>query len=124
MNNLAIKQGRPLRGIETFHLVYRRHDLSGTDYQPLATIDRCLAIALGLNGVVVRDRDTIMGRGRPGIVMDASRSDEEVIAQIRADVSDPTTGMQVFPSSESLASEILGDRGIEDIRWVGTPPAV
>ncbi len=124
MNTLAIKQGRPLRGVETFHLVHRRHDLSGTDYEWLTTIDRSLAIALGLNGVVVRDRDAIMGRGRPGVVMDATVSDDDLVAQIRADVSDPTTGMLVFPSSESLMSDVLGDRGIEDIGWIGTPPTV
>jgi hypothetical protein len=124
MTTLAIKQGRPHNGANTFHVVLRRHDLSGTDYEPLVAIDRSLAIALGSRGVAVRARDAVQARGRPGIVMDADEVPEGHLAEIRADIADPTTVMETFRSNAGMISEVLGGQDMLDLAWVGVPPAV
>ncbi len=124
MSTLAIKQGRPHRGNDTYHVVLRRHDLSGTDYEPMVHVDRTLAIALGTNGVVVRSRDVAIARGRPGIVIDAMDVDDGHLAEIRADVVDPTTVLGTFHVGLGIPSEVMGDEGVVLLQWVGVPPKV
>lgn len=124
MTTFAIKQGRPHRGDDTFNVVLRRHDLSGTDYEPMVHVDRTLAIALGTNGVVVRSRDVAIARGRPGIVVDAIEMDDGYVAEIRADVVDPTTVMDTFHVGIGIPSEVMGDQGVVQLQWVGVPPSV
>jgi len=124
MSTLAIKQGRPHRGTETFHVVLRRHDLSGTDYEPLLPIDRSLAIALGSTGVVVRARDAVQARGRPGIVMDAEEMPGGHLGEIRADVADPTTVMTTFLTTDAMIGEVLAGSDVLQLQWVGVPPSV
>lgn len=124
MTTLAIKQGRPHRGAETFHVVLRRHDLSGTDYERLVAIDRSLAIALGTSGVVVRSRDAVQARGRPGIVVNAEEIPGGYLGEIRADVADPTTVMETFLSNDQMIGEVMEGHDMLRIQWVGVPPAV
>lgn len=124
MSTLAVKQDRPHRGEETYHVVLRRHDLSGTDYEPLAHVDRTLAIALGDRGVVVRGRDVLAGGGHPGIVLDVGELAEGNLAEIRADIVDPTTVVGSFVTGPGLSSEILGDQVLASMHWIGVPPSI
>ncbi|MFZ3481609.1 hypothetical protein [Sphingomonas sp. 3-13AW] len=124
MSTLALKQDAARNGPEAFHIVIRGHDLSGTDYQPLLRVERCLAVALGRSGVVIRGKDTSIARGRPGIVIDTGPIGEGYIAQVRADVSDPTTVMATFLAEEGLVSELLGDQISVPLDWVGAPPSI
>jgi hypothetical protein len=121
MSTLAIRQGRPEGGSETFHVVHRRHDLSGTDYESLTRVDRTLALALVRSGVVVRERDAASGRGRPGIVIDIADRDR-FSGEVRADVADPTTGLGRFTLDDAISGEVLGDMVLARMHWVGSPP--
>jgi len=124
MTTLAIKQGRPHEGQETYRIVVRRHDLSGTDYEPMLAVDRTLATALGDGGVVVRLRDAMQARGRPGIVIDAADLPDGLLCELRADVADPTTVIDTFIGDRRLAGEVMGDDTVVAMHWVGVPPAV
>lgn len=124
MSTLAIKQGGPHSDEETYHVVLRRHDLSGTEYESLTHVDRTLAIALGDRGVVVRGRDVLAGRGHPGIVLDVGELAEGSLAEIRADIVDPTTVVGSFVIQPGLSSEILGDQVLVSMHWIGVPPSI
>lgn len=124
MSTLAIKQGRPHDGVDTYRVVHRRHDLSGTDYEPLMAVDRTVAIALGSNGVVVRARDAVQARGRPGIVIDAADLPDGHLGELRADVADPTTVIDTFLADGRMVREVLGDEAVQSIQWVGVPPEI
>jgi hypothetical protein len=123
MTTLAVKQGRPHEGKDTYRIVVRRHDLSGTDYEPMLAVDRTVASALGSGGVVVRLRDTVHAPGRPGIVIDAVNLPDGLLCELRADVADPTTVIDTFVGDRRLAGEIMGDDAVVAMHWVGVPPA-
>lgn len=87
MHEIAIKMGRNGEPI----LVHRSHDLSGTDYERLATLSRPVADRLVDVGVVAWLKEDALHHGIPGVLFLKSKDRIEVPFVVRADAADPTT---------------------------------
>lgn len=71
-------------------LAVRRHDLSGVDYDHVATIDEGVAQALEDRGLCLWSDDVALAAGRPAVVLHPAGSGRTRV-EVRADAADPTT---------------------------------
>jgi hypothetical protein len=87
MHEIAIKMGRDGKPI----LVHRSHDLSGTEYERLATLSRPVADRLVDVGVVTWLKEDSLHHGVPGVLFQRTEDRIEADFVVRADAADPTT---------------------------------
>ena len=124
MNSIVLKHSRGSDGVDNARLVHRAHDLSGTSYQGIASIDFDLALTMGRNGVVLRAADAPRFSGHPGAVFLPAADACSVILDIRTDVADPATSINRIRTESDLENYVLQNIDVDRLKWVRGEPQV
>jgi len=122
MSNIILRQSRRTDGTQVVKLQFRQHDLAGTDYTTLLTIDTELAIDLGRRGLVMKEEQAEQHRGVPGVVFVRSDREEGIGLELRTNVADRSSKVKGMAVYHDVASEILSGVTTDRIKWLYGEP--
>lgn len=122
MNTLALKYSRDADGKEKARLVHRTHDMTGTSYEGIMTIDMEIAIELGRGGIVIREKDVDSFAGHAGIVFVEIDRPGAVALELRANVQDEDTVRNRVIVDADVLHLVLADGRVDLIKWIYGEP--
>ena len=123
MNSIVIKHSRGADGVNKACLVHRTHDMTGTDYQGISSIDFDLALEMGREGIVLHENDTSHFPGKPGLVFCTSR-DAHGLLDVRRDVDDPKTSVKKIRVEADLERYVLSSIRVDRLKWLYGEPQI
>ncbi len=122
MNTLALKYSRDAGGNEKARLVHRAHDMTGTSYEGIMTIDMNVAIDLGRGGIVVDENHVDRFPGHAGLVFVAIDKPGAVALELRMNVQDEDTVRNRVIIDADVKHLVLNSVPVDMIKWIYGEP--